>query len=572
MKNLNYFIALTLSTLLLSSCGSDKDSPIPDNNPVIFQASIGNITRASGTSWDSGDAIGIYALNAGETFPSGVYNSKNNIKYTTTGDGTFTAQSNAISFPDEGQLSFVAYYPYTDPINNYSYSINVSNQSDPTAIDLLYSNNATSLGKTTTAVSLQFKHMLSMMSLNISIGNGISSLDGMTASIKDLKTSGTLNLADGTISAGTTTESITPVLSGTANAKTLTAIVLPKQDFKNATVSITLNGKTYEWKPESQELDPSKKYTYSLQLNSSGLTAIQPSATIVDWEAGNTGSGTTVLTPIEEPKFTTDKTTVALLASGSLTDNIALTTQTDQAWTTSSDQSWLSVTANGTGSGNITLTAEENTATTSRTATVTITPTGSTTLSPITITVTQEAASSTPPATPGLLFPGSDFENWTTFTGALNSYGLKDAEQSTDGGRNSSSALHINVTPSSNDYVFTALVPSNFSAAGKTKIIFYIKGTADGKSLSMNVYQNDNNSSGYVMFNLSDCSGDATIQSSGTNSYTGSINTNGNWVKITLNIADIASNISTTAGNNLFALKVGKTAAYDLYVDDLTIE
>lgn len=572
MKSLNYFLVLTLGTLIFSSCESNNDSPILNSNQLKFQASIGDITRANGTSWANGDAIGIYALKAGETFPSGIYESKNNIKYTTTGDGTFTTESNFISFPDDGQLSFIAYYPYTDPLTNYAYNIDVTDQGDPTAIDLLYSNNATSLDKATSTVNLQFKHMLSMMNIDISSGNGISSLNGMKASIKNLKTTGTFNLADGTISAGTTTESLTPVLSGTESSKTLSAIVLPQQNFEDATVSVTLDGKTYEWKPQSQELDQSKKYTYSLQLSSNGLTAIQPSATIVDWEVGNTDSGTTILTPVEEAQFSADKATVTLPASGTLTDNVALTTQTDQAWTASSDQTWLSVTASGTGSGNLTLTAEENTATTSRTATVTVTPTGSSTLSPVTITVTQEAADSTPPAgSSTLLFPSSDFEDWNTFTGSLNSYGMKDAEQSLTGGRNSSSALHINTTPSSNDYVFTAVVPGSFSASGKTKISFYIKGTAAGKSLSINVYQN-NSTSGYAIFNLGDCSSDATIQSSGSNDYTGSIDTNGNWVKITLNIADVASNISTTAGNNLFALKVGKTAPYDLYVDDITIE
>ncbi|PXX95705.1 hypothetical protein DF185_21670 [Marinifilum breve] len=163
------------------------------------------------------------------------------------------------------------------------------------------------------------------------------------------------------------------------------------------------------------------------------------------------------------------------------------------------------------------------------------------------------------------LFPGSDFENWDTFTGALNSYGLKDyATQSTDA-HNGSNALLLKGTPTKNDYVFTATVPEGFDATGKTKIVFYIKGTS-GKSLSLNVYKAD----GYDKFNLGDYSAAATIEPSSSNSYTGTIDTSGEWVKVTLNITDVA--LQTTAGESLFALKVGKEQAYDLLVDDITIE
>lgn len=163
------------------------------------------------------------------------------------------------------------------------------------------------------------------------------------------------------------------------------------------------------------------------------------------------------------------------------------------------------------------------------------------------------------------LFPGSDFEDWTAFTGALNTYGLKSyVEQSTEG-RNGGKAMQIKTTPTGNDYVFTATVPEGFDATGKTKIVFYIKGTS-GKSLSLNVYKAD----GYARFNLGDYSAEATIEPSSSNSYTGTIDTSGEWVKVTLNIADVA--LQTTAGESLFALKVGKEQAYDLLVDDITIE
>ncbi len=163
------------------------------------------------------------------------------------------------------------------------------------------------------------------------------------------------------------------------------------------------------------------------------------------------------------------------------------------------------------------------------------------------------------------LFPGSDFETWETFTGALNQYGLKDYATQSDAGQNDTKAMQISGTPTGNDYVFTALVPEGFDAAGKTKIIFYVKGTS-GKSLSLNVYTAD----GYSRFNLGEYSAAGTIEPSTANSYTGAIDTAGEWLKVTLNIADVA--LQSTKGESLFALKVGKNEAYDLLIDNITIK
>lgn len=177
--------------------------------------------------------------------------------------------------------------------------------------------------------------------------------------------------------------------------------------------------------------------------------------------------------------------------------------------------------------------------------------------------------------TGSLLFAGGDFENYTTFLGAVNSFGIKPyATEGTGSGIEGGTALKINGTPTGNDYVFTVSAPAGLPT-NATKITFYVKGTS-GKSLSLNVYRS---TAGYDVFNLGDlATSPVTLQKSteinssgnGTNQYTGNINTNSTWVKVTLNIADVA--INTTAGNDIFALKVGKDVAYDLYLDNFYIE
>lgn len=181
------------------------------------------------------------------------------------------------------------------------------------------------------------------------------------------------------------------------------------------------------------------------------------------------------------------------------------------------------------------------------------------------------------PTTPAnLLFPGGDFENYPAFLAGLNSFGIKAyATQSAGTGANGSTSLRINGTPTANDYVFTAKVAAGLPA-NPTKITFWVKGTSATKALSLNVYRN---TGGYDVFNIASLGSSAITlnkntelnsSGNGTNQYNGSIDTNGQWVKVTLNIADIALN--TNIGQDLFALKTGNAGTYDLYFENFGIE
>lgn len=172
-------------------------------------------------------------------------------------------------------------------------------------------------------------------------------------------------------------------------------------------------------------------------------------------------------------------------------------------------------------------------------------------------------------ATP--LFAGHDFEDWGAFIGGLNSFGIKDyATQSSGTGMDGSASLKISTEPdttNNNDYVFTSLATSGLPTS-YSKVTFFMKGSSD-KSVSLNLYVDDTT---YYKFNLGTISTSSVIQQAGNNQYTGTINTGGEWIQITLDLSGINDlNISNTSGN-LFALKIGKNANYDLHFDNFTIE
>lgn len=187
---------------------------------------------------------------------------------------------------------------------------------------------------------------------------------------------------------------------------------------------------------------------------------------------------------------------------------------------------------------------------------------------------TSVSGNPTPPT--NLLFLGSDFENWATFNSSVNSFGLKPyAVQGINQGTLNTNSLHLNGTPTANDYVFTISASARGTIpANPTKITFWVKGTS-AKSLSLNVYRS---TTGYDVFNVDNLSTGAVILSkatlnssnNGTNSYIGTIDTNGQWVKVTLNLSDVSINNSNVG--DIFALKVGSNSLYNLHIDNIEIQ
>ncbi|MFV0215851.1 DUF5689 domain-containing protein [Empedobacter falsenii] len=173
-----------------------------------------------------------------------------------------------------------------------------------------------------------------------------------------------------------------------------------------------------------------------------------------------------------------------------------------------------------------------------------------------------------------LLFKGSDFNVWADFMSSINAkFGLKDYATSAVGlGRDDSNALQIKGTPAGNDYVFTAINTLTPASTSK-KITFYVKGTS-AKSLSLNVYRA---AGGYDVYNVGDLSSSVTLtkaalnsSNNGTNSYTGTIDTKGEWVLVTLDLTGV--DLMKTSGQDVFALKVGSKSAYDLIIDNIKID
>lgn len=286
MKQTKFILAGAVAALTLSSCSNnldDNSSWGSDSQNVKFSSYIeGQKTvKASGTTWTTGDKVGIFMKKAGADLGAATAANK---QFIADDRGTLTAADQAIAYP-EGAVDFVAYYPYTANVTENKVAVDVKNQSKPEAIDLLYSNNATNQTASANAVNLGFKHQLATVRLNIK-AQGIASTAGLTATLTGSKTAGSFNLADGSLAV---TDASAADIAFTVNAAgtQAEAIVLP-QNAANVKVKFTLNGKTVEQALPAASATWAAGNRYAIDVTLKGESTGEiyvkfGQATITDW-------------------------------------------------------------------------------------------------------------------------------------------------------------------------------------------------------------------------------------------------------------------------------------------------
>ena len=294
MKKAKFLSAVAIvATVTFTSCNNVVVDIVDDSTPVAVQFSAGieaapkAQTYASGTSWSPGDAIGIFMVENGtEEIALGAENKE----YTTTGDGNFTEVAGDIYYPLSGNVDFIAYYPWqtgmdlTDP-----YEVDVIDQSDPEAIDLLWAKEDNSgSGYNSGSVALNFSHMLTRIVLNATPGDGLTATDlaGMTVEIRGLNTKADFKLAEGALGTPSDVAKIEPQLV----AGKCEAIIVPQ--LVGAHVMevkfILANSDEFIWEVPATEFKAGTEYTYTITLNRSG--SISFTGTINPWSTEN-GTG-----------------------------------------------------------------------------------------------------------------------------------------------------------------------------------------------------------------------------------------------------------------------------------------
>lgn len=292
MKKSMFLYAL-LALFSFASCTKDHPQASDIKKEVKITASIVNVsslgkttTRASNNQWDTGDAIGVFMKKAGT--PLNGTDLATNVKFTNSNVNAFTCDpTNKIYFPfNKEAVDFIAYYPYKPLTDGITYQVDVSNQSDISAIDLMYSNNVTNTNSTVTSVGLQFEHQLTKVVLKINQNNTGVDLTDLTAKITNLATKAPFSLVDGTL--GTSTNVADVAFNYNSTTNTASAILLPETDLTNKSIVITLGGVNYSYPLANSTVitsfDKSVKCEYNITLQAGQGPLIEGvTATIKDW-------------------------------------------------------------------------------------------------------------------------------------------------------------------------------------------------------------------------------------------------------------------------------------------------
>lgn len=284
---LKLLAGMMLSPLFLQSCQQEEQLLTGDESrrEIVFTSIIddSHLSRVVDASWEQGDEIGVFMKNA-ETEEV----LRANVPYVTkSGNGNFVGKNGPMEFPEgEGvKVDFIAYYPYTTCAENFKqYGIDLTNQQNQRALDLMKAVNLENRAATSPQGNLQFRHLLSKLVLNLTPSQG-ASLEGIKATVSALKVKGNANLAaDGTITLEDQTAAVEMFVN--AEGTQAEAVLLPQDLTGKLKITLELNGEQREVTTNiSGKLEAGKKYICNLKINFSGGGQItpEPQAKYVRW-------------------------------------------------------------------------------------------------------------------------------------------------------------------------------------------------------------------------------------------------------------------------------------------------
>lgn len=275
---LKLLAGMMLSPLFLQSCQQEEQLLTGDESrrEIVFTSIIddSHLSRVVDASWEQDDKIGVFMKKAGTEEVI-----RGNVPYVTkSGNGNFVGENGPMEFPEgEGvKVDFIAYYPYTTRAENFKqYDIDLTNQQNQRALDLMKAVNLVNRDATSPQGNLQFRHLLSKLVLNLTPSQG-ASLKGIKATVSALKVKGNADLsANGTITLEDQTAAVEMFVN--EEGTQAEAVLLPQDLTDKLKITLELNGQQREVTTNiSGKLEAGKKYICNLKINFSGGGQITP--------------------------------------------------------------------------------------------------------------------------------------------------------------------------------------------------------------------------------------------------------------------------------------------------------
>lgn len=280
------------AAMLVTACSEEDDlrQGIAGEG-ITFTSSV--MSRATDTSFEPKDAIGVSMYTE-----SGFVGNATNVQYTTANGTTFTSQS-PMTWGAAGsaeKVDFKGVYPYkagavADGI--YSFTLATGEGASLSNNDVMYSS-MTDVAVGANNVNLTFTHKLVKVVMQVYNQNR-KLLPGATVKINNQQTSGTLNLADGTV---TSTGDANATLDFASNHEVegvYQTIVMPSDPTQGRVITITYDNVDYPCPVDMYAFESGTKIIFSATLNPDGTVSpgktVIVSADVNDWEEKEVTSG-----------------------------------------------------------------------------------------------------------------------------------------------------------------------------------------------------------------------------------------------------------------------------------------
>lgn len=285
-------ILFGLAAAMLATACSEEDDLRQGiaGEGITFTSSV--MSRATDTSFEPEDAIGVSMYTE-----SGFVGNATNVQYTTANGKAFTS-TNPMTWGAAGSaetVDFKGVYPYkagavADGI--YSFTLATGEEASLSDNDVMYSSTGVTVGAKN--VDLTFKHKLVKVVMQVYDQNR-KLLPGATVKINNQQTSGTLNLADGTVTSTGAADATLNFASNTEVSGEYQTIVMPSAPTQGRVITITYNNVDYPCPVDMYAFDSGTKIIFSATLNPDGTVSpgetVIVSANVEKWEEEKVTSG-----------------------------------------------------------------------------------------------------------------------------------------------------------------------------------------------------------------------------------------------------------------------------------------
>lgn len=286
-------ILFGLTAAMLATACSEEDDLRQGiaGEGITFTSSV--MSRATDTSFEAEDAIGVSMYTE-----SGFVGNATNVQYTTANGTAFTS-TKPMTWGAAGSaenVDFKGVYPYkADAVADgiYSFTLATGEGASLSDNDVMYSS-MIDVAVGSNNVNLTFKHKLVKVVMQVYDQNR-KLLPGAKVKINNQQTSGTLNLADGTVTSTSAADATLDFASNPNVEGEYQTIVMPSAATQGRVITITYNNVDYPCPVDMYAFDSGKKVIFSATLNPDGTVSpgetVIVSADVKDWEEEKVTSG-----------------------------------------------------------------------------------------------------------------------------------------------------------------------------------------------------------------------------------------------------------------------------------------